>query len=49
MKSKSTYQKYCIVYRHVQDFISYRYNGSDIALQELTSALVPITLFRCIF
>lgn len=40
MKSKSTYQKYCTVYRHVQEFIRYRYNVSDIALKELTPAFI---------
>lgn len=40
MKSKSTYQKYCTVYRHIQEFIRYRYNASDIALKELTPAFI---------
>lgn len=40
IKSKSTYQKYCTVYRHVQEFIRYRYNVSDIALKELTPAFI---------
>lgn len=40
MKSKSTYQKYCTVYRHLQDFIHYRYKVSDIALKELTPAFI---------
>lgn len=40
MKSKSTYQKYCTVYRHLQDFIRYRYKVSDIALKELTPAFI---------
>ena len=40
MKSKSTYQKYCTVYRHVQEFIRYRYKVSDIALKELTPAFI---------
>lgn len=40
MKSKSTYQKYCTVYKHVQEFIRYRYKVSDIALKELTPAFI---------
>ena len=40
MKSKSTYQKYCTVYRHVKEFIRYRYKVSDIALKELTPAFI---------
>lgn len=40
MKSKSTYQKYCTVYRHLQDFIRYRYKVSDMALKELTPAFI---------
>lgn len=40
MKSKSTYQKYCTVYRHLQDFIRYRYKVSDMALKELTPTFI---------
>ena len=40
MKSKSTYQNFFSVYRHLQDFIRYRYKVSDMALKELTPAFI---------
>ena len=40
IKCKSTYQKYCAVYRHLEEFIKVRYRVSDIALKELKPAFI---------
>lgn len=40
MRSKSTYEKYIIVYNHLAEFIKIRYRVSDIALKELTPAFI---------
>lgn len=40
MKCKSTYQKYCVVYKHLEEFLKIRYRVSDIALKELTPAFI---------
>lgn len=40
LRSRSTYLKYSSVYKHVKEVISFRYNRSDLALKELTSAFI---------
>ncbi|WP_075557090.1 site-specific integrase [Parabacteroides timonensis] len=40
MKSKSSYQKYQTVYKHLKEFLHQRYHLSDIALKELTPAFI---------
>lgn len=40
IKCKSTYHKYCTVYKHLEQFIKTRYRVSDIALKELTPAFI---------
>lgn len=40
MRSKSTYQKYCAVYRHLEEFIKTRYRVKDISLKELKPAFI---------
>ena len=39
-RSQSTYNKYCTVYQHLEEFIKTRYRLSDIALRELTPAFI---------
>ena len=36
LRCPSTYNKYCTVYKHLEEFIKMRYHVSDIALKELT-------------
>lgn len=40
IKCKSTYYKYCTVYKHLEEFIKTRYRVSDIALKELAPAFI---------
>lgn len=40
LRSQSTYDKYCTVYKHLEEFIRTRYRLSDIALRELTPAFI---------
>lgn len=40
IKSLRSYWKYCIVYKHLAEFIKQRYKVSDIALKELTPAFI---------
>ena len=40
MKSKSSFNKYLTVYKHLKEFIGQRYRMSDIALKELTPAFI---------
>lgn len=40
LRSKSTYEKYCTVYKHLEEFIKMRYHVSDIALKELTPPFI---------
>lgn len=40
LRRDSTYQKYCTVYKHLEEFIRTRYHLSDIALRELTPAFI---------
>lgn len=40
IKSQRSYWKYCIVYKHLAEFIKQRYKVSDIALKELTPAFI---------
>jgi putative bacteriophage integrase len=40
LRSQSTYNKYCTVYQHLEEFIKTRYRLSDIALRELTPAFI---------
>lgn len=40
IKSQRSYWKYCIVYKHLSEFIRQRYKVSDIALKELTPAFI---------
>lgn len=40
IKSQRSYWKYCIVYKHLSEFIKQRYKVSDIALKELTPAFI---------
>ena len=42
LRSKSTYEKYCTVYKHLEEFIKMHYHVSDIALKELTP---PFSLY----
>lgn len=40
IKSLRSYWKYCIVYKHLEEFIKQRYKVSDIALKELAPAFL---------
>lgn len=40
IKSQRSYWKYCIVYKHLSEFVRQRYKVSDIALKELTPAFI---------
>lgn len=40
MKAKGTFNKYKIVYKHLQEFLTIRYHVKDIALKELTPAFI---------
>ena len=40
IKSQRSYWKYCIVYKHLEEFIKQRYKVSDIALKELAPAFI---------
>lgn len=40
IKSQRSYWKYCIVYKHLSEFIKQRYKVSDIALKELAPAFI---------
>lgn len=40
IKSERSYWKYCIVYKHLEEFIKQRYKVSDIALKELAPAFI---------
>ena len=40
LKSLRSYWKYCVVYKHLTEFIEKRYKVSDIALKELTPAFI---------
>ena len=40
MKAKGTFDKYKIVYKHLQEFLTIRYHVKDIALKELTPAFI---------
>lgn len=40
IKSLRSYWKYCVVYKHLAEFIKQRYKVSDIALKELTPAFI---------
>lgn len=40
IKSERSYWKYCIVYKHLSEFIKQRYKVSDIALKELAPAFI---------
>lgn len=40
LKAMSTFKKYEVVYEHLKDFLSYRYNLSDISLKEITAAFI---------
>ena len=40
IKSQRSYWKYCIVYKHLSEFIRQRYKVSDIVLKELTPAFI---------
>lgn len=40
IKSLRSYWKYCIVYKHLEEFIKQRYKVSDIALKELAPAFI---------
>lgn len=40
LKSLRSYLKYCVVYKHLAEFIEKRYKVSDIALKELTPAFI---------
>ena len=40
IKSLRSYWKYCIVYKHLEEFIKQRYKVSDIALKELAHAFI---------
>ncbi len=48
MKAKGTFDKYKIVYKHLQEFLTIRYHVKDIALKELTPPLsFPILKCSC--
>lgn len=50
MKSKSSYQKYLIVYKHLKEFLYQRYQLSDIALKELTLAsILKTSICSCVW
>ena len=38
LKSLRSYWKYCVVYKHLAEFVEKRYKASGIALKELTPA-----------
>ena len=40
MKAKGTLEKYRVVYKHLQEFLTIRYHVKDIALKELTPAFI---------
>ena len=40
MKSKRSYLKYQVVYKHLSEFVKQRYKQEDIALKELTPAFI---------
>ena len=40
LKSLRSYWKYCVVYKHLAEFVEKRYKVSDIALKELTPAFI---------
>ena len=40
LKSLRSYWKYCVVYKHLAEFVEKRYKASDIALKELTPAFI---------
>lgn len=40
MKSQRSYWKYCVVYKHLSEFIKTRYKVEDIALKELAPAFI---------
>ena len=40
MKSKKSYEKYIIVYKHLKEFLMQRYHVQDIALKELTQSFI---------
>lgn len=40
LRSQSTYNKYCTVYKHQEEFIKTRYRVSNIALKELVPAFI---------
>ena len=40
MKSQRSYWKYCVVYKHLSEFIRTRYKVEDIALKELAPAFI---------
>ncbi|UVS55314.1 site-specific integrase [Bacteroides thetaiotaomicron] len=40
MKSKKSYEKYLVVYKHLKEFLMQRYHVQDIALKELTQSFI---------
>lgn len=40
IKSQRSYFKYCTVYKHLQEFIKYRYTTNDIAIKELSRSFI---------
>ena len=40
LKSLRSYWKYCVVYKHLAEFVEKRYKASGIALKELTPAFI---------
>ena len=40
LKSLRSYWKYCVVYKHLAEFVEKRYKVNDIALKELTPAFI---------
>lgn len=40
LKSLRSYWKYCVVYKHLAEFVEKRYKASDIALKKLTPAFI---------
>lgn len=48
-KSQLSYWKYCVVYKHMSEFIKTRYKVEDIALKELAPAFITdFELFLCV-
>ena len=40
LKSLRSYWKYCVVYKHLAEFVEKRYKASDIALKKLTPTFI---------